>query len=260
VRIALLGGTGDEGLGLAMRLAKAGEEIIIGSRSAERALEAARRYAKIAPSAPHALHMPSHTFTRVGLWQESIDTNIASANAARSVGSAAEELHAMDYQAYAALQTGQDAAVRALIAALPALQARFGSLIASVILGVVWACWHLPLFFLPGTAQSKVPFVIFLLQQIPLAIFFTWVASGTRGSLLLAILLHTTVNLSGMLWMVVSDIGGAAEFPVAYIYTIGLPVTWVLAIAVVLLTSPRTLSRRDRHAGPLPEPTGQLAA
>jgi hypothetical protein len=50
---------------------------------AARALDAARRYAKIAPSAPHALHMPSHTFTRLGLWQESIDTNIASAVAGR---------------------------------------------------------------------------------------------------------------------------------------------------------------------------------
>ena len=53
---------------------------------ADRALEAARRYAKIAPSAPHALHMPSHTFTRVGSWQESIDTNIASGEAARRDG------------------------------------------------------------------------------------------------------------------------------------------------------------------------------
>ena len=51
---------------------------------ADRALVAARRYATIAPSAPHALHMPSHTFTRVGSWQESIDTNIASANSARA--------------------------------------------------------------------------------------------------------------------------------------------------------------------------------
>ncbi len=92
---------------------------------ADRALVAARRYATIAPSAPHALHMPSHTFTRVGSWQESIETNIASANAAKAVGSAAEELHAMDYQAYAALQTGQDGIVRALMAALPDLQARF---------------------------------------------------------------------------------------------------------------------------------------
>ena len=61
---------------------------------AGRALDAARRYATIAPSAPHALHMPSHTFTRVGNWQESIDANIASGEAARRDGSTAEELHA----------------------------------------------------------------------------------------------------------------------------------------------------------------------
>jgi hypothetical protein len=79
---------------------------------APRALAAARRYAKIAPAVPHALHMPSHTFTRVGSWQESIDTNIASAVAARKDGAASEELHALDYQVYAYLQTAQDAAAR----------------------------------------------------------------------------------------------------------------------------------------------------
>lgn len=79
---------------------------------APRALDAARRYAKIAPAAPHALHMPSHTFTRVGSWQESIEANRASAAAARKDNAAAEELHALDYQTYAYLQTGQDAAAR----------------------------------------------------------------------------------------------------------------------------------------------------
>ncbi len=79
---------------------------------ADRALDAARRYATIAPSAPHALHMPSHTFTRVGYWQESIDTNIASAAAALRDKAPAEALHAMDYQTYAYLQSGQDAAAR----------------------------------------------------------------------------------------------------------------------------------------------------
>ncbi len=79
---------------------------------APRALSAARRYAKIAPAVPHALHMPSHTFTRVGSWQESIDANIASAAAARKDGAASEELHALDYQVYAYLQTAQDAAAR----------------------------------------------------------------------------------------------------------------------------------------------------
>jgi tetratricopeptide (TPR) repeat protein len=92
---------------------------------APRALSAARRYAKIAPSAPHALHMPSHTFTRVGSWQESIEANTASAEVARREGSTAEELHTMDYRTYAYLQTGQDAAARKLLEGLPEVRARF---------------------------------------------------------------------------------------------------------------------------------------
>lgn len=75
---------------------------------ASRALVAARRYAEIAPDAPHALHMPSHTFTRLGYWRESINSNVAAAAAARRQGQTAEELHASDYETYAYLQTGQD--------------------------------------------------------------------------------------------------------------------------------------------------------
>jgi tetratricopeptide (TPR) repeat protein len=91
---------------------------------ASRALEAARRYAVIAPSAPHALHMPSHTFTRVGYWQDSIETNIASAAAALGDGSISEALHAMDYQVYAYLQTAQDAAARGLVGEAPRVLAQ----------------------------------------------------------------------------------------------------------------------------------------
>ena len=91
---------------------------------APRALEAARRYATIAPSAPHALHMPSHTFTRVGYWQDSIDVNIASADAAMKIESYAETLHAMDYQMYAYLQTAQDNAARRVLERMPSVAAR----------------------------------------------------------------------------------------------------------------------------------------
>jgi hypothetical protein len=69
--------------------------------------------------------MPSHTFTRLGYWQDSIETNIASAAAARKEDAPAEELHAMDYQAYAYLQLAQDRAARRLADALPAISARF---------------------------------------------------------------------------------------------------------------------------------------
>ena len=92
---------------------------------ADRALEAARRYAKIAPDSPHARHMPSHTFTRVGYWQESIDANVASGDVARRDGVVGEELHSMDYRAYAYLQTAQDAKARAMVDALPEVRGRF---------------------------------------------------------------------------------------------------------------------------------------
>ncbi|MFP6782193.1 MAG: hypothetical protein VCB59_10900 [Gammaproteobacteria bacterium] len=82
---------------------------------AKHALPAARQYAGIAPAAPHALHMPSHTFTRLGHWQESIDTNLRSADAALAAGSPAEALHAIDYMSYAYLQTGQDAAAESTL-------------------------------------------------------------------------------------------------------------------------------------------------
>src|SRR5581483_3831422 len=64
---------------------------------AQRALGAARRYAKIAPDSPHALHMPSHIFTRLGLWQESIDSNLASVASAKKNNEPGDELHAKDY-------------------------------------------------------------------------------------------------------------------------------------------------------------------
>ena len=68
--------------------------------------------------------MPAHTFTRVGYWQESIDTNIASAEAAIRDGTFAEALHAMDYEVYAYLQTGQDAAARRMVDEAPRVLAR----------------------------------------------------------------------------------------------------------------------------------------
>jgi tetratricopeptide (TPR) repeat protein len=89
---------------------------------APRALKAAYAYAKIAPAAPHALHMPSHIFTRLGLWQDSINSNLASAAAAKRLadtgrmpGARGEQLHAMDYLMYAYLQMGRDAEARGVM-------------------------------------------------------------------------------------------------------------------------------------------------
>ena len=89
---------------------------------ADRGLDAARRYSKIAQDSPHALHMPSHIFTRLGLWEDSIRSNIDSAAAARkdverSIPGARsfDEMHAMDYLAYAYLQSGRDAEARKVL-------------------------------------------------------------------------------------------------------------------------------------------------
>jgi len=86
------------------------------------ALPAARAYAKIAPASPHALHMPSHIFTRLGLWQESIASNLASADAARRLVAKAhpgavafDTLHALDYLEYAYLQIDDEPKARAVV-------------------------------------------------------------------------------------------------------------------------------------------------
>ena len=83
--------------------------------TAAKGLQAADRYAAIAPAAPHAQHMPSHIYTRVGYWKKSIDSNIASVKAAKAEKSVGNYLHAQDYMVYAHLQLGQDKQARAVL-------------------------------------------------------------------------------------------------------------------------------------------------
>ena len=82
---------------------------------AEKGLAAARRYAKVAPAAAHAQHMPSHIFTRLGYWKDSIASNVESSRVARDAADFHDQLHAMDYLVYAYLQTGQDASAKAVL-------------------------------------------------------------------------------------------------------------------------------------------------
>jgi tetratricopeptide (TPR) repeat protein len=83
--------------------------------TAAKGLDAANRYAAIAPAAPHAQHMPSHIYTRVGYWKQSIDSNIASVKAAKAEKSVGNYLHAQDYMVYAHLQLAQDRQARAVL-------------------------------------------------------------------------------------------------------------------------------------------------
>jgi tetratricopeptide (TPR) repeat protein len=102
---------------------------------APHALNAAQRYSQIAPDSPHALHMPSHIFTRLGLWDESIASNLASVASARKQKLAGDELHALDYLVYAYLQTGRVTEAHKLTQQLPLVEpgdaARYAGLYAT---------------------------------------------------------------------------------------------------------------------------------
>jgi tetratricopeptide (TPR) repeat protein len=101
---------------------------------AELGLPAARRYAQIAPAAPHALHMPSHIFARVGLWQDDINSNLASIAATRKtaamhMGGEGHQFHAMDFLIYAYLQSGHEAEAAAVIdeiKTMPKMKSMYG--------------------------------------------------------------------------------------------------------------------------------------
>ncbi|MFZ0956425.1 MAG: hypothetical protein WAN60_08785 [Candidatus Sulfotelmatobacter sp.] len=101
---------------------------------AELGIPAARRYAQVAPAAPHALHMPSHIFARVGLWQDDIKSNLASIAATREsaamhMGGEGHQFHAMDFLFYAYLQSGREADARALmeeVKNMPAMHDMYG--------------------------------------------------------------------------------------------------------------------------------------
>jgi tetratricopeptide (TPR) repeat protein len=101
---------------------------------AQLGLPAARRYAQIAPAAPHALHMPSHIFARVGLWQDDINSNLASIAATRKtaamhMGGEGHQFHAMDFLFYAYMQSGREADAKALmeeVNAMPQMHDMYG--------------------------------------------------------------------------------------------------------------------------------------
>ena len=110
---------------------------------AQLALTAARRYAKVAPSSSHALHMPSHIFTRLGMWTDSIQSNLASAAAAKSKArpeaATSDGLHAMDYLMYAYLQSAQDEQAKTILE-----QASAFSKVDEVVFQVAYAFTAIP--------------------------------------------------------------------------------------------------------------------
>ncbi len=139
--------------------------------------------------------------------------------------------------------------------ALPALQARYGALASSAILGAMWAVWHLPQFFNPTTLYSDLPFALFLAYLVPFAVLITWVFNSTGGSVFMVMLVHAITNACTMVWKALPEYSGgsaamsAAEAAAANVH-VNLMVTvsmWAAAAAVVLVYGATNLSRKPRQ-------------
>src|SRR5438067_7096331 len=123
--------------------------------------------------------------------------------------------------------------------ALPRLQARHNALIASLVLGVIWATWHLPLFFVPGS-QADAGFGVFLVGTVCMRIFLTWVFNNTGGSVLLCGLLHQSINV----WTdILAPSAAVAPADQAVNQWLALGLNLLIAALVVVVFGGRRLSR-----------------
>jgi uncharacterized protein len=138
--------------------------------------------------------------------------------------------------------------------ALPRLQAGRSALSASLILGVIWAFYHLPLFFTGQAFRSPSILVPFVISTISLSVLLTWVYNSTGGSLLLVVLLHATANLPLTLFL--EPLGSRAMLP--FLLYVGLLV--VAAIVVVIVAGPAHLSRTHRKQEEPTQPEVPTAA
>lgn len=111
--------------------------------------------------------------------------------------------------------------------ALPRLLRRHGALVASLLLGCVWALWHLPKFLVVGGTHEG--FGWFLLDVLAKAVLFTWLFNHTRGSLLLAIIFHASINTSAIFLPVMTAVSGDA-LP----FALGVVLKWIWVLAIVL--------------------------
>lgn len=119
--------------------------------------------------------------------------------------------------------------------ALDRLQSRWSALVSSLVLGIIWGAWHLPLFFIPGTIQSQTPIWGFMILILCGTILFTWIYNNTDGSILAVMLFHTMNNLSFFMFPTLeTTLGG--------LYLLVLNIIFVTAILIIW--GPKTLVRK----------------
>lgn len=129
--------------------------------------------------------------------------------------------------------------------ALPRLQARHGALTSSLILGVLWAAWHIPLYVEGGQAAPGISLPIFFVIVLVLSTLFTWLYNNTGGSLVVTVVAHFSFNLTGAF-----IIGTLGLIPVNVFYMTAGPLLGLMFLAVVLVFGPRHLSHKSVAAMP----------
>ncbi len=129
--------------------------------------------------------------------------------------------------------------------ALPRLQARHSALVSSLILGLLWAGWHIPLYVEGGNAAPGIPLPIFFVILVVLATLFTWLYNNTGGSLVVTTLAHLSFNLTG-----VFIIGTFGLIPMNLFFMTAGPMLGLMVIVVILCFGPRHLSRKPVVALP----------
>lgn len=127
---------------------------------------------------------------------------------------------------------------------LPRIQERFNATTSSLIVGVIWALWHIPLWMLPGYGWDAIPYWGFALNAITSSVVITWVLNNTDGSLVMASMIHFTINYS------INVVGVLGFIPDPYTFWIILPILYTLyAVLVIWVAGPRYLSRREHTVG-----------
>lgn len=135
--------------------------------------------------------------------------------------------------------------------ALPRLQSRMTAFASSLVLGAVWASWHVPAFYLaPGAAQAAIPFRWYLPSVLAISVAFTWIYNNTSGSLLVATIFHASIQATNILLPNLP-----AETGDARLYGLNVAVVTVVAAVLLAAYGSRNLTKSDRRVTQ-PEVTG----
>ena len=126
--------------------------------------------------------------------------------------------------------------------ALPALQARWGWRVASVLLGLLWAVWHLPLFYSAGTVQSHLPMGWYALSAIASSVLFAWLFNRSQGSIVPVLVLHTAVNAWSLIIPVMVLFDGSNLRP------------FQIVVGILVLTAVALLVLGERSSNQVPRP------